>query len=524
VSIKTYNYTYDLVENYFLKNLSESDMWVFGSRTNLPDFVRSQNTIAETIDVLSKTAFGVKLDIIDYSFMLRGVFWSQGVIYDKYDSNTDLVGKNFYVVVEPESETGSYEIFKCLSNNYGMSSQVKPQSNPSINSIGGIYFLSDGYVWKYMTSIPFAIYKKFATRGYVPLPRNAQVEALAEDSLDFIEVLNADSNAGYQILEGQINSKSANGVYLLDISGTFDEAVNVYRDSVLYAESEEGGVEIYPILGSRRVGQITGQSKLEVTIQGDVFTDFNSTDLINIQVLPQIQIRGTGTGAKAIPIFNQTKTRIASIRMLSGGSGYRQAVATVVTPAYFAQLDAQVRNPAILRPIISPVGGHGANVIRELRSNAICLSAAISSASNTEVIDNGTYSTLSLVKNPSFDVGFDSDTFDNRLSITLDGIDPTALLVVGDVVTQTRDGETVSGIIHEIADNNTILLVDYDGPSSIQFEDTAQIVVRNNVYNISEINRSSYEAGTGDVLYITDFIPVERTPDKTEQIKIILEF
>jgi hypothetical protein len=525
VSIKTYNYTYDLVENYFLRNLSESDIWVFGSRTNLPDSVASQNTIAETIDVLSRTAFGVKLDVVDYSFMIRGVFWIQDTIYDKYDSNVDLAGKNFYVVIEPESESGSYEMFKCLSNNYGGPSQVKPQSNQSINQIGGVYVLPDGYTWKYMTSIPFAIYKKFATRGYVPIPRNAQVESIADDSLDFIEVLNIDSNAGYQIVEGQVNSKTANGVYLLDITDTFYEAINVYRDSTLYVESEYGGVEIYTILGSRRVGQ-----RLEVTIQGDVYTDFSSTELITVQVLPQIQIRGNGTGAKAIPVFNQAKNRITSIRMLSGGSGYRQAVATVVTPAYFTQLDSRVTNPATLRPIISPLGGHGANVIRELRSNAICLSAAISSSSNTfssnsePIIDNGTYSTIALVKNPVFDDGFESSTFDNRLSIELAGSDPTSLLVVGDVVTQTRNGETVSGVIHEISSNNTILLVDYDGPSSIEFEDTAQIVVRNNVYNISEINRSSYEAGTGDVLYITDFLPVERTPDKTEQFKIILEF
>jgi hypothetical protein len=518
VTIKTYNYTYDLVENYYLKNLSESDMWIFGSKTNRTEIVSSQNTIAETIDILAKTAFGKKFSLLDYSFMIKNITWVQDKVYDKYDSNVDLEGKNFYVVIEPETETGSYDIFKCLSNNYNNPSLIKPQSNQSINQIGGIYILPDGYIWKYMSSIPDTIYKKFSARGYVPIHRNSQVEALATDSLDFIEVLNIESNSGYQILEGSINSKSANSIYQLDINGTFFEAINIYRNSILYAETQENGVEIYPILASRRVGQ-----RLEVTIQGDVFADFNSNDLINVQVLPQIQIRGNGTGAKAIPIFNQTRNRIASVRMLSGGSGYTQAVAEVITPAYFAQLDTQVTSVAALRPVISPVGGHGTNAIRELRSNAICLSSNISSA-GADITDKGSYTAIALVKNPTFEEEFVSNSFDNRLSITLSGADQTALLVVGDIVTQTRDGETVSGVIHEIVDGNTILLVEYDGTSSIQFEDTAQITVRNNVYNISAINRSSYNAGTGDVLYISDFPPVERTPDKSEQIKIILEF
>jgi hypothetical protein len=518
VTIKTYNFTYDLIENYYLRNLLESEYWLFGSRSTRTEITPSRNTFGETVDVLGKTVFGSKFSTLDYSFMVRSIFWVQGTTYSKYDSNEELAGKNFYVIVEPESETGPYDVFKCISNNYDGPSEIKPQSNESINQTGGVYRFPDGYVWKYMTSIPFAIYRKFAARGYAPIPRNAQVEQIASDGIDFIEVLNPDSNAGYQFLEGTVNSKTQNSVYLLDIQGSFFEAINVYRDTVLYAETQEGGVEVYPIIGSRRVGQ-----RLEVTIQGDVFADFNPTDLISIQVIPQVRITGNGTGAKAIPLFNSQRTRISSIRILTSGSGYTQASATIVTPAYFAQLDVLTTSIASLRPVISPIGGHGANVIRELRANAIGLSAAISSI-GTDIVDNGKYTTLALVKNPEFDEEFSGASFDNRLKIELLGTDPTALMVVGDIVTQTRLGETVTGVIHEIESENSIYLVDYDGNSSIEFDSSSQISVRNNIYNIAQINRSSYEAGSGEVLYITDFLPVERTEDKTEQIKVILEF
>ena len=519
MTIKTHNFTYDLIENYFLKNLTESEFWVFGSRSTRTEVPRSQNTIAETVDVLAKTVFGKKLETLDYSFMIKSVFWVQDTVYTKYDSNVELAGKNFYVIVEPESETGSYDVFKCISNSYNNPSTVKPQSNQSINQIGGVYNLPDGYVWKFMTAIPFQIYKKFAARGYVPIPRNAQIEQLANDGIDFIEVLNPESNSGYQILEGNVNSKTLAGAYLLDIPTTFYEATNIYRDAVLYVETQDDGAKTYKILGSQRVGQ-----RLEVTIDGDVYTDFDSSQPMTAQVLPQILITGNGSGAAAIPVFNVEKTRIISIRMLDSGSGYTQSSAEIVAPSYFIQLESSGVITAQLRSIISPPGGHGSNVIRELRSNSICLSASISATGNTNIVDTGSYTTLALVKNPAFDEAFSENTFDNRLELVLTGTSPTSLLIVGDVVVQTRSGETITGTIHEIVDANTIKLVDYEEMSSIGFDESAQIVVRNNSYTISEINRSSYESGSGDVFYITDFLPVERTPDKTEQIKVILEF
>jgi hypothetical protein len=518
VTIKTYSYTYDLVENYYLKNLLEGDFWIFGGRSFREEPPRSLNTNAESIDVLSKTVFGRKLSQLDFSFMVRNILWTQGSVYQKYDDKTVLDNANFYVVIEPESESGPYEVFKCLSNDYNKPSQVKPVSNSSINEIGGVYTLSDGYTWKYMTSIPFEVFRKFTARGFVPIPRNSQVEALAVDGIDFIEVENPESNLGYQFIEGSINSKSQDGVYLLNIASSFFEATNAYRNSVVYVETEEEGAEVYSILTSRRVGQL-----LEVTIDGDIFTDFDSTSLITIQVLPKIDITGNGTGAKAIAIFNQQRNRISAVRILESGQGYSQATANVITPNYFSQLDEQVTSIATIRPIISPKGGHGSNIIRELRSNAICLSTSINSL-GTEITDTGNYTTLALVKSPQFEETFSALSFDNRLEFVLQGTAPTATLQVGDIVTQTRNGQTVSGVIHEIVDGNTFFLIDFDGPSSIEFDSGFQINIRNNTFNISVINRPEYNAGTGDVLYITDFFPIERSADNTEQIKLLLEF
>jgi hypothetical protein len=518
VSTKTSNFTYDLIENYYLKNLIENHFWLFGSRSTREVVTTTQNTSKELTDVLSKTIFGTKLNPLDFSFMVRTIFWGEGVIYDKYDDTSVLENKNFYVFVEPETETGSYEVFKCLSNNYGRVSGVKPQVNSSINAIDGIYNLSDGYTWKYMTSIPFSLFRKFAASGFAPIVRNAQVESVANDGIDFIEVSNPETNSGYQKLEGTINSQSGAGIYVLNITTSFFEIINGYRDSILYVESQETGVAIYNIIASRRVGQ-----NLEVTIDGDIFADFNPNESITIRVLPQVKISGNGVGAVAIPVFNPQRTRIAGIRILNPGSGYTQAIAEIVDPFYFTQGDEALSLRAQVRPIISPMGGHGANIISELKSQTIGLSGAISSL-NTNITNTGNYTNIALVKNPEFDEVFEDSTVDNRLKIVLEGTSPTSALVIGDVVTQVQGNQTLSGVVQEIEGLNTIYLVDYDGPYSVEFDPNFQIVVRSSVFNINTIEASKYVAGSGDVLFVTDFLPVERSQDKTEQIKLLIDF
>ncbi len=517
MSTKTSNFNYDLVENYYLNNLLENNFWIFGSRSQREQVTTSLSANREYIDILDKTVFGIELTVLDFSFMIRSDIWSAGTIYDKYDDIVELENLNFYVIVEPEVESGQYEVFKCISNNYGRPSEVKPIANSSINEIGGLYNLSDGYTWKYMTSIPFQLFRKFTTRGFVPIARNQQVENLAVDGLDFIEVSNVNTNTGYQKLEGTINSQSGTGIYLLNISNFF-EAINAYRDSILYVESQETGVIVYDILASRAVGQL-----LEVTLNGDIFTDFGQGEIINIQVLPKVVILGNGTGALAIPTFNANISRINGIRILDNGQGYTKAKATVVTPRYFSQIDADITEVAILRPIIGPEGGHGFNILKELRAETLGISGSIS-AINTNITDTGLYTTLALVKNPEFDESFTNSTFDNRLKLELSGTNPTGNLVVGDVVTQIQGNETLQGIIHEIEGTDVIYLVDYVGPHTAQFDESFVITVRSSIFNINSIEESDYVEGSGDVLFISDFLPVERTSDKTEQIKIIVAF
>lgn len=613
MAVKLNNFDYDTIENYYQKNLLENNFWIFGANALETRTPVSVNTLSQETDFLCKTIFGSKLNVSDITFMLSTIIWQQNVVYTSYDDKENLTGKNFYVVVKPDIESGSYHIFKCISNNNNSLSMTKPEFNSSINLLNGLYSLSDGYVWKYMTSVPFSLYKKFATRNYTPLIRNTQVEQLANDGIYSILIENLLSNSGYDELNGSITRTSDTSErYRVYIQSTtiFEPFQNNYADRVLYVEkfqpSPDIGGRTFKILASGSEGLNSNYVDIEfVSYAG--FT-IGTDDIIKI--LPQIKITGDGDGAIAIPVLDSFN-KIVNIEILNPGVGYTKAVAEVVDPRNFDTTNAnRLDVKCTLRPVVSPPGGHGSNLYKELNSKHIGISKGISSLNQTSIPSTNTYSKVALVKNPSFEtfikrnaaavqatvneislenvtgilpgmpVKFSNSipintvvtsvsgntvflssaveitipefsniefinitgTFDNRLKITVTS--DVSDVVVGDPVMQMNPltNETLTGFVHEVDYTNKILyIIEYDGPHRAKFKAvetvngsdvTLNLLVRNvsrSINNaVSPINKqikySPYQSGTGSVLFITDFTPVNRTTDKTEQIKLVIDF
>jgi Bacteriophage T4, Gp8 len=90
--------------------------------------------------------------------------WTANTIYTPYDHLIDsLELKNantqFYVV------TTDYNVYKCLSNNYGTMSTIQP--NTTITTTH--FQTSDGYIWKYMYTLTAEERLRFLTTSFVPV-------------------------------------------------------------------------------------------------------------------------------------------------------------------------------------------------------------------------------------------------------------------------------------------------------------------------------------------------------------------
>lgn len=108
------------------------------------------------------------IDSNDAAIVVDRHDWFVGRIYDQYDDySADLPSytgaisidtATFYVI------TDQFNVYKCLYNNNNAQSLVKPTgTNPTS------FITSDGYVWKFMYTIPLSLRNKFISSRYIPV-------------------------------------------------------------------------------------------------------------------------------------------------------------------------------------------------------------------------------------------------------------------------------------------------------------------------------------------------------------------
>lgn len=104
--------------------------------------------------------FGMKrINGTDVSHAIPRYDWSSNTAYVAYDDKTTtLTTDKFYVL------TDSYNVYKCLYNNNGGLSTIKPTgiSNSPFST-------ADGYLWKFMYSVSTSDALKFLTANYMPV-------------------------------------------------------------------------------------------------------------------------------------------------------------------------------------------------------------------------------------------------------------------------------------------------------------------------------------------------------------------
>lgn len=146
-------------------------------------------------DMYDQMLFGKRLGKNDVRYMIKKNLWASGTVYEPFNIETqDLDKKQFYVVTQEnntQSQTVDYSVFKCLNNAGGAASTVSPKRS-EVTASDELYQTADGYQWKWMFTIPNAVYNKFATSKYVPIENNANVQANAVSG----------SIEAYQIVDG----------------------------------------------------------------------------------------------------------------------------------------------------------------------------------------------------------------------------------------------------------------------------------------------------------------------------------
>lgn len=122
--------------------------------------VGTQNTFALDIDTRMEMVSYKKLLPSDISYVIQRYDWVSGTVYTQYDSTLPMESEDFYVM------TDEYKVYKCLDNNLGVVSTVKPTGNLST-----VFRTADGYLWKYLYTVQPYKRNKFLNSTKIPVQR-----------------------------------------------------------------------------------------------------------------------------------------------------------------------------------------------------------------------------------------------------------------------------------------------------------------------------------------------------------------
>lgn len=232
--------------------------------------------------IYTDLAFGKLITSTDVINMISRYNWTSNTVYAKYwNKDANLYSKNFYVV------TDDLNVYKCIDNNYGNPSLVKP----ILTSQQGNFLLADGYVWKYMYTIPSDINSKFSTVNYIPITSNASVVANAiPGTVDVIDLTSLGNNyASYYtgFLQNSVNS------YVVVLDSNASPYSDYYVGSSMYLKAGYGAGQI------REIVQYDGLNKLVrlnspfnsygVFSLSDIFGNFNTGDTF-LQTIDKLSI------------------------------------------------------------------------------------------------------------------------------------------------------------------------------------------------------------------------------------------
>lgn len=437
----------------------------YGDNSDNPS--RPQDSEAYKRQVYNDMLFGKKINASDMRLMVDRVDYVSNVVYAMYDDeDQNLQGKNFFVTVARGNER---DVFKCLSNYNGHPSTSPPDKN-DISNFDEIYRTSDGYVWKYMYTVPYADMEKFATDAYIPVVPNTSVTTSANNgSIDVVMVESA--GEGYKnYLYGTLGKNDLNiggNFRKIDVSGNNQSSTidDYYAGCIFKVVSGLGAglyarIESYDAYGNNRV----------VTLSSTVGT-INTPGLLDItseyEITPEVRITGDFTqtvNAMARAVINSTANNIDYVEILNKGLDYKYASAYV-----YSSNVVPVTSNSVVRPIIGPFGGHGFDANNELGATRACFSITFKESVDSLPSIND-FRQVGILSDPLFAnvvVNFSTKSSTQFITDeTVYQVNPIRLFAEAVTINTTANSVTADLAYFDELEANTILFI--EGSSSQQ--------------------------------------------------------
>ena len=414
----------------------------------------------------------------DVSFVIPRRNWTSGTVYDEYrhDYGEYLTGSTTTRKTANSGATTLFDstfyvlttarnVYKCLDNNGGAASTDEPTGVST-----SVITTTDSYKWKFMYTLSAAQQANFLSTDFMAVSPNSSPSS--------------------------------------DQSNVISAAVDGSIDIVKIKSGGSGGTN----------GTHTG-----------------------------IAIRGDGSGGVAS--VTVSGGAVTAVTVTTPGSGYTFGT---ISNAQIVSAGATSLAGAELDVIIPPKGGHGANAQEELGAFFVMMNTSLE---GTESANSGDFSAvndfrkIALLRDPTkSSAAVTSNTARLTKAIRVAGSPTPGTFTVDEEINQASTGavgkvvewDSTNRILYYIQTRHNDAGVDSNGnltafsganvitgqggSAPTATPDTSTNGTVNNVSFTSGYSVPEIDHDTGDVLYIENRTPIQRAPDQTENIKLVIEF
>jgi hypothetical protein len=414
----------------------------------------------------------------DVSFVIPRRNWTAGIVYDTYshDIGEYTTGSTSVRKTSTSGATTLFDstfyvlssarnVYKCLDNNGGATSTDEPTGVST-----SVITTTDSYKWKFMYTLSAAQQANFLSTDFMAVSPN---------------------------------------------SGASSDQLNVISAAV------DGSIDIVKI-------KTPGSGGTNGTFSG-------------------ISIKGDGSGGVATVVVGGGQ--VTSVTVTTPGTGYTFAT---ISNTQIVTAGATNLAGSELDVIIPPKGGHGANAQEELGAFFVMMNTSLE---GTESANSGDFSAvndfrkIALLRDPTKSASaVTSNTIRLTKAIKIADSPTPGTFTPDEEINQATTGAT--GKVVEWDSTNNILyyiqtrhndagvdasgnltafsganvITGQGGSSPTGTPDTSSTGTVNNVSFTSGYSVPEIDHDTGDVLYIENRTPIQRAPDQTENIKLVIEF
>ena len=403
---------------------------------------------------------------------------------------------------------------------------------------------------------------------YAPAKTTANGSSRLYDSNFY--VMNSDFNVYKCLYNGQDPDYPRGRPSLVEPTGTSTTIIETsdspgvysYRWKYLYTIDADNILkfvtsEFIPVLSNSLVTSAANPGSIDTVVIENQGAGYNNGTYTNVPIRGDWAING---GTQALCTVSVVSGAISSVTVTQAGSGYS-----------FASIDvALITNigngtNAALDVVLPPQGGHGADAVRELGSYRLMFTSKLETTSAFVDFPNDlSYRRVGLVLNP-FDYNTTSVCSQNTRSAVKAMIfpqsgtgTPSGNFQTGETITQATTGAkgfvvsynsttkvlkyyqdavdgTVNGNIIPFSGSNQItgtissFVATPDATFGTAGVPLSQITIGVSVYELGLSFVTGYaneeiELNSGEMLYIDNRIPITRSADQNEELKVVIEF